>query len=225
MKRVKNPELKPGDRIILVHMDGESLDTGTKGIVLGIENVPSFGKPVERISYKVKWYDDDEEKPISSLSLLPGVDSWLFDPDFDQENITESRIGDEDDVEEEYNFVSLFKKSDLKELLDYIELIRQSGLVNMMESAPFFGSGSEYIRRFVDLHYYGKEMDENKEEIIEKMVEKADYIRNIFINAGINDVERQNMEITPKNVERSMKKLIKRAFLQFVLYKRGYFTR
>jgi hypothetical protein len=225
MKKSKNPKLKEGDRIILVYMDGESLDPGTKGLVMGIEKVPHFSSNDLGYAYKVKWYDEDENKPISTLSLLPETDSWMYDFDNIQETFRFDDKDNENSTEEEYNFVSLFKKSDLKELLDYIELIRQSSLVNMMDSAPFFGSGSEYIRKFVDLHYYGKEMDENKEEIVEKMINKADYIRNMFINAGINDVERQNMSITPQNVERSMKKLIKRAFIQFVLYKRGYFNK
>jgi hypothetical protein len=225
MKKSKNPKLKEGDRIILIHMDGESLDPGTKGLVMGIEKVPHFSPNDLGYAYKVKWYDEDEDNPISALSLLPETDSWMYDFDNIQETFRFDDKDNENSTEEEYNFVSLFKKSDLKELLDYIELIRQSSLVNMMDSAPFFGSGSEYIRKFVDLHYYGKEMDENKEEIVEKMINKADYIRNMFINAGINDVERQNMSITPQNVERSMKKLIKRAFIQFVLYKRGYFNK
>ena len=225
MKKTKNPPLKEGDKIILIHMEGESLDPGTKGTVIGIEKVPSFNPNDLGYAYKVEWREDGDDKVISKLSLLPETDSWLFDHENIQEVFRFDDKDNENSTEEEYNFVSLFKKSDLKELLDYIELIRQSSLVNMMDSAPFFGSGSEYIRRFIDLHYYGKEMDENKEEIVEKMINKADYIRNMFINAGINDVERQNMSITPQNVERSMKKLIKRAIIQFVLYKRGYFNK
>ena len=38
-----NPELKAGDRIILIHMDGEALGAGIKGEVLGISETWSFG--------------------------------------------------------------------------------------------------------------------------------------------------------------------------------------
>ena len=33
MSKKKNPELKEGDRVILVYMPDESLDAGTKGVV------------------------------------------------------------------------------------------------------------------------------------------------------------------------------------------------
>jgi hypothetical protein len=37
-----NPELKKDDRIVLVHMDGESLGAGIKGKVISLETVPNF---------------------------------------------------------------------------------------------------------------------------------------------------------------------------------------
>ena len=39
MRNKLNPELKEGDRIVLVHMDGESLGAGIKGKVLKIEKM------------------------------------------------------------------------------------------------------------------------------------------------------------------------------------------
>jgi hypothetical protein len=53
-----NPELKKGDRIILVHMDGETLGTGIKGEVLGISKTPSFGGQ-NSYQYNVRWFDDE----------------------------------------------------------------------------------------------------------------------------------------------------------------------
>ena len=37
-----NPKLKEGDRIILIHMDGEEIPIGSKGIVVGINGQPRF---------------------------------------------------------------------------------------------------------------------------------------------------------------------------------------
>ena len=54
-----NPELKSGDFIMLLHMDGESLSSGTKGVVK--DKMP---QPIQRptdsgYGYKVFWYDKE----------------------------------------------------------------------------------------------------------------------------------------------------------------------
>ena len=77
MKKGLNPKLDVGDRIILVHMDGEDVGPGTKGEVIKIEKIPSFGSSVD-YQYRVNWFDDGG-KVISTLSLLPDVDGWLLD--------------------------------------------------------------------------------------------------------------------------------------------------
>ena len=225
MKKTKNPELKEGDKIVLIHMDGESLDPGTKGTVIGIEKVPKFAPSDLGYAYKVDWYDESDGRSISRLLLLPETDFWMYDYDNIQEVFRFSNKNDENSTEEEYNFISLFKKSDFKRFLDYVELIRQSGLVNMFQSAQFYGNGREYLQKFIDLHTHGDEMDDEKEEIYEKLLNDADFVRNMFINAAINKVESKNGEVTPENVRKNMKLLIERAFQQYVLNKRGYFNR
>lgn len=225
MRKTKNPVLKEGDKIVLVYMDGESLDPGTKGTVIGIEKVPSFSPNDLGYAYKVDWYDESDGRSISRLLLLPETDFWMYDYDNIQEAFRFSNGNDENSTEEEYNFISLFKKSDFKRFLDYVELIRQSGLVNMFQSAQFYGNGREYLQKFIDLHTHGDEMDDEKEEIYEKLLNDADFVRNMFINAAINKVESKNGEVTPENVRKNMKLLIERAFQQYVLNKRGYFNR
>lgn len=71
----KSPKLSVGDRVLLVHMEGETL-YDLEGEVIGIENVPKFDKNSFGIQYKVKWYDEDG-KEVSNLSLIPETDSWL----------------------------------------------------------------------------------------------------------------------------------------------------
>jgi hypothetical protein len=225
MKKSKNPKLKEGDRIILVYMDGESLDPGTKGLVIGLEKVPKFSPNDLGYAYKVKWYDEDTNNPISALSLLPETDSWMYDFDNIQEVFRFSNGNDENSTEEEYNFISLFKKSDFKRFLEYVELIRQSGLVNMLESSQFYGNGREYLQKFIDLHTHGDEIDDEKEEIYEKLLNNADFVRNMFISAAINKIESGNGEITAERVRKNMILLIKRAFQQYVLNKNGNFNR
>jgi hypothetical protein len=71
----KNPELNVGDRVLLVHMEGETL-YDLEGEVIRIENVPKFDKNSSGIQYNVKWFDEDG-KVVSNLSLIPETDRWL----------------------------------------------------------------------------------------------------------------------------------------------------
>ncbi len=74
MSKNKNPKLKEGDRIVLIYMPGEDVDTGTKGKVRKITPQPSFGTEFDYM-YDVEWYDEDD-KVISTLSLIPQSDTW-----------------------------------------------------------------------------------------------------------------------------------------------------
>lgn len=71
----KNPKLNVGDRVLLVHMEGETL-YDLEGEVIRIENVPKFDKNSSGIQYNVKWFDEDG-KVVSNLSLIPETDRWL----------------------------------------------------------------------------------------------------------------------------------------------------
>ena len=144
MSKKKNPELKEGDRVILVYMPDESLDAGTKGVVKKIEKTPSFGDSPD-YQYRVEWFDDNN-KVISTLSLLPGVDSWLFDPEYTQKDLNEAKsrpITDLDTLISRHEWARLFRKSDLKYVMEYLELIRQLGAVNMFQSGQFLGQTKE----------------------------------------------------------------------------------
>jgi len=87
MNKKQNPKLKEGDRIVLIYMPGEDLDTGTKGKVKKIGEQPGFGSEFN-YKYDVEWYDDNGNV-ISSLSLLPQGDIWMLDPEFNQKNLQE----------------------------------------------------------------------------------------------------------------------------------------
>lgn len=68
-----NPELKVGDRVILLTMEGEpDMSYGEGGIVERISVV--FGHK----QYKVKWDND------RTLDLLEDADKWMFEEDFNK---------------------------------------------------------------------------------------------------------------------------------------------
>ena len=205
MSKNKNPKLKAGDRVVLIYMPEESLDTGTKGKVIKIGQQPSFGTEFDYM-YDMEWYDDDGNV-ISTLSLLPQGDTWMLDPEFNQKNLQEARFTDLDDLIKHHEWSKLFKKSDLKYILEFLGVIRELGVVNMMESGQFLGQTSDYLRKYFDLYRMQREVDEDKEELIEKVIEMGEKVRNIMISAAITDLERQNKEITGTSASNRLNRL------------------
>jgi preprotein translocase subunit YajC len=205
MNKKQNPKLKKGDRIILINMPRENLDTGDKGKVIKIAQQPSFGSGFDYL-YEMEWYDDDG-KMISDLSLLPQSDTWMLDPEFSQKNLQEARFTDLDDLISHVEWARLFKKSDLKYIVEYLELIRQLGVVNMFQSGQFLGQTKEYLTKYFELYRMQRDLDENHEELIEKILEMSEMVRNIMISAAITDLEQKNKEITPQSATNRVNKL------------------
>lgn len=194
MNKNQNPKLKKGDRVILVNMPGEKLDTGDKGKVIEIGYQPSNELGFDYL-YKMEWYDDDG-KIISDLSLLPQSDTWMLDREYDQNNLNEARIIDLDDLIRRHEWSRLFKKSDLKYVMEYLEIIRRLGVVNMFQSGQFLNQTKEYLTKYFDLYRMQQDLDDKNEEMIEKILEMSENVRNIMISAAINDLEQKNKEIT-----------------------------
>jgi hypothetical protein len=205
MKKIKNPELKIGDRVILVYMPGEDLDSGTKGKVIKIEKSPDFGDGVN-YQYRMEWYDDDD-KVISTLAMIPNSDSWLYDPEFLVNPLNEAKIDNIDQLITKVDWLNLFRKEDLRYVLEYLENIRQSGIVNMFQSGEFMGVTKEYLEKYMDLHRMRRELDDNQEESIKNMLKMVDNVRSIMIGAAVKDLEQKSTEITVRGVENRLKRL------------------
>ena len=205
MSKKQNPKLKEGDRIVLIYMPGEDVDTGTKGKVKRIGQQPSFGSEFDYM-YDVEWYDDDE-KVISTLSLLPQSDTWMLDREYSQNDLNEGRIIDLDELIKRHEWSRLFKKSDLKYVMEYLEIIRRLGVVNMFQSGQFLNQTEEYLTKYFDLYRMQQDLNDKDEEMIEKILEMSENVRNIMISAAINDLEQKNKEITGSSATYRVNKL------------------
>ena len=205
MSKKQNPKLKEGDRIVLIYMPGEDVDTGTKGKVKRIGQQPSFGSEFDYM-YDVEWYDDDE-KVISTLSLLPQTDTWMLDREYTQNDLNEGRIIDLDELIKRHEWSRLFKKSDLKYVMEYLEIIRRLGVVNMFQSGQFLNQTEEYLTKYFDLYRMQQDLDDKNKEMIEKILEMSENVRNIMISAAINDLEQKNKEITGSSATYRVNKL------------------
>ena len=205
-----NPELKKGDRIILVHMDGETLGTGIKGEVLSISKTPSFGGK-ESYQYNVRWFDD-EGNQFSQLSLLPDADAWIMDSEYEQGNIQEINFRNLDDLISKGDFLSVFSKKDLEEVYKFLELERQIGSHNMaLEGGKFLMVGPSYIEDFFKLQRYHIDYDEDKEILIEKLLSRSQNMRDMFIRNAMKYLENQDKELSINNVQRTMIRLAQTA--------------
>ena len=86
-----NPELKEGDRIVLIHMDGESdVLIGEKGTVNRVVTDPFED---DEMIYTVEWDNG------STLNLLSVTDSWIYAKDFKEKE----SLKEDEDSEIEYS--------------------------------------------------------------------------------------------------------------------------
>jgi hypothetical protein len=189
-------------------MPGEDVDTGTKGKVKRIGQQPSFGSEFDYM-YDVEWYDDDE-KVISTLSLLPQSDTWMLDREYsqnDQNDLNEGRIIDLDELIKRHEWSRLFKKSDLKSIMEYLNAIKQLGVVNMFESGQFLGKTEDYLTTYFNLYRKQQDLDDKDEELIKKILEMSEMVRNIMISAAVTDLEQKNKEITGSSATHRVNRL------------------
>ena len=207
MSNKLNPELKKDDRIVLVHMDGESLGAGIKGKVLSLENIPKFTSSDLGFQYRVEWYDEND-KPFSMLSLIPETDAWIIDSDYELESLQEIKIKDVDDLVKIGEFLSLFDKGEIKKIYEFLELEKRLGTHNMFtEGGKFILAGPDYIKDYIKLKSYDTEFNEDDEVIINKLIERSQQTRDIFIRASIKLLENENKETSVSNIQNSMQRL------------------
>ena len=204
MKKGLNPKLDVGDRIVLVHMDGEDIGPGTKGEVIQMEKIPSFGSSVD-YQYRVNWFDD-EGKVFSTLSLLPDVDGWMMDEE--KKEIQEINFKNLDDLIVKGDFLACFSKKELEEVYKFLELERQIGSHNMaMEGGKFLLMGPDYIRDFFKLQSYHIKPDKDKQILINKLVNRAQGMYDLFVKASVKYLENKDKEITIPAVQKTMGRL------------------
>jgi len=181
----KNPVLKVGDRIKLLHMDGEtSISPLTKGTVKDIQK-----DPFEDGEYIVSVTWDSG----STLSLLSGHDVYKKISQEINESSGESLhkfIGENMDIIDNF---------DWRFLRDYLQKVRDSGVVNMFESAPFLYMGKEMIDRF-----HGLNQEENEE--FQEVLNMADQAKMKLIQGSVKLLQKKGKEIDVRPVERVMEK-------------------
>lgn len=211
-----NPELKEGDVVFLLHMDGESVPIGSRGIVKAKIPQPKQRSTDSGYGYKVFWYDK-EGNIISKYPLFPEDDGWIFDKEYyeSNDNINESAFDMFSNIEslvEWGEFFQLFSKTELNTICELLELERRSGFFNMItDGGSFLLSGPEYIKDFIRLQSYRKEFDEEEEEVHELILSRAQKVRDIFIRKSMKYLEDKGQEVEIPKIQRMMVRLAQTA--------------
>ena len=175
MKGQLNPPVKPGDKIICYHMDGETgVPAGTKGTVVTVTRDP-FETDSDGKIIGVDWENG------SKLSLLSTTDAWKKVVEKIQESSSP-----------EYDFFSknpeIFEHFEYNFLKKYLLKLRESGVINMFLAAPFLYSGKEWIDR-----YHGEHQEDN--EAFQEVLEMADEAKNKMIQGLLKYMESKNMDM------------------------------
>jgi hypothetical protein len=211
-----NPELKEGDVVFLLHMDGESVPIGSRGFVKAKIPQPKQRSTDSGYGYKVDWYDK-EGNIISKYPLFPEDDGWIFDKEYyeSNDNINESSFdmfSNIDTLVEWGEFFRLISKTELNIICELLELERRSGFFNMItDGGSFLLSGPEYIKDFIKLKSYQNDFDEEDEEIHESILSRAQKVRDIFIRKSMKYLEDKGQEVEIPKIQRMMVRLAQTA--------------
>jgi hypothetical protein len=185
-KKELNPKLVKGDRIMCLHMDGETgVPMGTTGTVRSATKDP-FEPDSEIIN--VNWDNG------STLGLLSVTDRWVK---VAQETLEEQAGTSEYEYFNENPEV--FENFDWRFLREFLNKLRDASPVNMLQSQPFLYSGREWIDR-----YYGEDQEDNED--FQEVLEMADEAKDKMIQGVLKYMESEGIEIDLDKVNRLIKK-------------------
>lgn len=210
-----NPKLEVGDRIKLIHMDGEDIPMGSKGIVIGFNNYPKMRSTDSGTGYWVEFYDADSEKFLSKLTLIPEEDIWLYDKEYYNSKSLDESLNEERDlfsnsnnIDKWVDFFKSFRKSELNDICELLELERRSGFSNMYsEGGRFLLTGPDYIKDFLKMKSYEKEFNEKDKKIHKAILSRAQEVRDIFIRGSMKYLENKGQETEIPRIQKMMPKL------------------
>jgi hypothetical protein len=186
-----NPELNVGDRVVIMDMSGES----------GIK--PGMGGDVRRITkvfgttqYEIKWDDG------SSLQILSDVDKWMKEGDWERLKNRRKKVDESIDPDFARKNKNLVQDFEMAKMHKFYEALRKSSVVNMWGAAPYFWMGKDRLAH----HHFYEEMDDDKAEAFEKVLDSADEIKDILIRGTLKTLEREGKEVTLDSVKRVAEK-------------------
>ena len=198
-KRELNPELVKGDRVMCLHMDGETgVPMGVEGVVIKVGRDPfeEDGKIIE-----VKWDNG------SSLALISVTDSWVKVAD---SQIKESKVGDSR-IDYFSENPEIFDHFDWRFFREFLNKVRESGVVNMHSSSPLLFSGKEWINM-----NYGTNQEDNEE--YEEMLDMANKSKDKMVQGILSYMDSKNMEPELDSVNRYVRRFAEKLVKLYISF-------
>jgi hypothetical protein len=182
-----NSNINVGDKVMCLYMAGEtSVPAGTKGTVTRIIKDP-FDKDPDSKIIEVNWDNG------SRLSLVTSTDGF--------KKVKEKII------KEDQQFIAdnldITKYFDWRFFMKFLNMIRESGIINMLGSAPLLYTGPNHIER-----YYGEGKEDN--EAFQQVLENAEESKNKLIQGILNYMEDNNQDIDIDKVNRMASRFSKK---------------
>lgn len=204
-----NPELKPGDRVVILDMEDKTgVPPGTKGTVISKQEI--FGT----IHYTVKWDNG------SRLAIIADLDTWTTEDDFlkrkkntNEVEITKKSIIENSEIEKMnilMKNIDVFKHFNMKFFLTFLLMIRDSGIINMFESPTFLYMGEERIK-----HEFKYKNIPNK-EAFDEVLENADKSQSEMINGVLRYLKSENKEESLENINRYLKIFSQKILVNYI---------
>lgn len=198
LKKELNPKLVKGDRIMCLHMDGETgVPMGTTGTVRSATKDP-FEPDSEIIN--VNWDNG------STLGLLSVTDRWV--------KVAQEPL-EEQAGTSEYEYFSknpeIFENFDWRFLREFLNKLRDASPVNMLQSQPFLYSGREWIDR-----YYGENQEDNED--FQEVLEMANEAKDKMIQGVLKYMESEGIEIDLDKVNRLISKFASKILKLYISF-------
>ena len=119
------------------------------------------------------------------------------------------------------DYLTCFKKSELKKVNEFLMKIRDLSVVNMFGAGEFLMMTKQYFLDYMRLKSYERDFEE---EDIEEISELIGEVRDIMVRAGVKFVEKDNREVSVKSVTSAVRLLSQNTikyFMTGVLNDRG----
>ena len=119
------------------------------------------------------------------------------------------------------DYLTCFKKSELKKINEFLMKIRDLSVVNMFSAGEFLMMTKQYFLDYMRLKSYERDFEE---EDIEEISELIGEVRDIMVRAGVKFVEKDNREVSVKSVTSAVRLLSQNTikyFMTGVLNDRG----
>ena len=122
--------------------------------------------------------------------------------------LTEIDVNNLDDLERLGDYYDVVPKSTQKKFAEFLELVRKSGLVNMFESGQFLFMTKDHFDDMIKFRSHRENFDDRKKEIIGNISSEIDMIRNLMIGSAIQYLEKNDLSLTDRNIQSTIKKII-----------------